>query len=190
MARRLPTHPTCRRQPVRRTRRGFTLFEAALATAIVGTGVFSLMALMTALTQQNAAANQATTAMLLATHVQEAMAGLSFNDPAYGGTYFGPEPGEALASYDDVDDFDGQTFSPPIDASRAQIAALSQYTQVVSVWPVYANKLDSNTNPASPDLPKTTQTGAVRVLVKILYRRTPASAQTEVYRTSWLRTAG
>lgn len=182
---------SCRspRVSARPRRRGFTLVEAALATVIVGTGIVSLMQLQGTLTQQNAAANQATTAMLLATHIQEAMAGLSFNDPAYGSAYFGPEPGEVLSSFDDVDDFDGQTLSPPIDSTRAAIANLSQYTQAVTVVPVYANKLNSNINPAAPDLPKTAYTGVVRVTVRVLYRRVPTAAATEVYRTSWLRTA-
>lgn len=171
-------------------RRGFTLIEAALATVIVGVGITSLMALVGALTDQNRAAAQATTAMLLASHVQEAMEGLSFNDPAYASTYFGPEPGETLASFDDVDDFDGQSINPPIDAARQPIAALSQYTQVVTVLPVYANKLNSNLNPASLDFAKTAYTGAVRVTVRVTYMRVPGMTPQEVYRTSWIRTAG
>lgn len=173
----------------RRARRGFTLMEAALATVIIGVGVISVMTLLSALTSQNAAANQSTTAMLLATHVQEAMTGLPFNDSAYGSASFGPESGETLSTYDDIDDFDGQSLSPPIDSTRARLDQLSQYTQVISVWPVYANQLASNTNAASPDLPKTTYTGAARVMVRVLYKRVPAATAVEVYRTSWIRTA-
>src|SRR4051794_30431694 len=90
-----------------RVRRGVTLTEAALATVIIGTGVLATLQLFAACTQENATAAQATTAMLLASHVQETMAGLPIVDPAYANTYFGPEPGQALATYDDVDDFDG-----------------------------------------------------------------------------------
>jgi hypothetical protein len=177
------------RQPTYRPRRGFTLMEAALATIIVGTGITALMALAGSLTDQNNTAGQMTTSMLLASHIQEAMEGLSFNDPAYASTYFGPEPGETLANFNDIDDFDGQSISPPIDAARQPIAGLSKYTQVVTVLPVYANKLNSNTNPASLDLPKTANTGAARVMVRILYKQAPTSAAKEVFRTSWIRTA-
>jgi hypothetical protein len=163
--------------------------EAALATIIVGVGITAMMALVGALTGQNATATKMTTAMLLASHVQECMEGLSFNDPAYASAYFGPEPGEMLASFNDVDDFDGQSLSPPIDAARQPIAALSQYTQVVTVLPVFANKLNTNTNPLSLDLPKTAYTGAVRVMVRVLYKRHPSVPAEEVYRTSWIRTA-
>jgi type II secretory pathway pseudopilin PulG len=171
-------------------RRGFTLMEAALATVIVGVGLLAMIQLMGSLTAQNAAAHQMTTARLLASHIQEAMAGLSFSDPAYANTYFGPEPGETLSSYNDVDDFDGRTFSPPIDSTRAAVPTLGQYSQEISVWPVHANQLNINTNPAAPDLPKSANTGAVRVLVKIYYQRVPSAPKFEVYRTAWIRTAG
>jgi type II secretory pathway pseudopilin PulG len=182
--------------PVRRPpsdgspRRGFTLIEAALATVIVGVGLLAMVQLIGSLTAQNQAAHQMTTARLLASNVQEAMAGLTFNDPAYANTYFGPEPGETLPFYNDVDDFDGRTFSPPIDATRGAVAQLGQYSQEVTVWPVFGNQLNVNTNPAAPDLPKTANTGAVRVLVKVYYQRTPAAPKLEVYRTAWIRTAG
>src|SRR5687767_14227459 len=114
-------------------RRGFTLMEAMLATIIIGVGLLALMQLMGSLTAQNATAHQMTTARLLATNVHEAMAGLTFSDPAYSNTYFGPEPGETLPHYNDTDDFDGRTFSPPIDATRAVVPQLAQYSQEVSV---------------------------------------------------------
>ncbi len=158
-----------------------------LAVVIVGVGVLGSMNLLAACSRQNSAAASMTTAMLLAENIQETMAGLSFTDPAYGKTYFGAEPGQVLATYDDVDDFDGQTFNPPIDSLRKPIAGLPNYEQVVSVWPVYSNKLNSNTNPASPDIPKTTYTGAARVLVRVLHRKTVSSPFVEIYRTRWIR---
>jgi type II secretory pathway pseudopilin PulG len=173
----------------RRPRPGFTLMETMLATIIVGTGVLSMMELFNACTRQNAGAADMTTAMLLAGNVQETMAGLSFNDPAYGRTYFGSEPGQTLGSFDDVDDFDAQTFDPPIDSTRQQIPTLTQYAQVVSVWPVYSNQLSSNANPSSPEFLQTAYTGAARVTVRILHRRKPTDVATEVYRTSWIRVA-
>lgn len=147
------------------------------------------MSLAGALTAQNATAGQATTAMLLASNVQEAMAGLSFNDPAYANTYFGPEPGETLAGYNDVDDFDGRTFNPPIDAARQPVTGLAQYSQVVSVVPVFPTKLNSNLNPTALEIPKSTNTGAVRVQVRVLYRPVPSVPAVEVFRSSWIRTA-
>ena len=168
--------------------RGFTLAEAALTTVIVGLGILSMIELFATCTIQNAAGARMTTAMLLTSHIQEAMAGLPFNDPLTSSSHFGPEPGETLATFNDVDDFDGSRFNPPIDATRQRLPLQQQYTQVVSVMPVYTNQLSANTNESAPTISKTTYTGAVRVRVKILYQRTPADPAAEVYRASWIRT--
>ncbi len=154
---------------------------------IVGVAFTAVMGLFAACTQQNRIGGNMTTAMLLAGHIQETMAGLSFNDPAYGAAYFGPEPGQTLSGYDDVDDFDGSSFNPPIDSFRQPIPDLSQYTQTVSVVPVYAMQLSSNADAEHPTIPKTTYTGAVRVTVHVLYQATPDSSPAEIYNTSWIR---
>lgn len=168
-------------------RRGFTLIEAALATAIIGLGLVSGIRLFAACTQQNHASNRMTIAMLLATNIHEAMIGLSFNDPSTGTTHFGPEAGETLQTWDDVDDFDGSTFNPPINSQRQSLGELGQYSQLVTVWPVLMNNLRTNSNEAVPDLPKSSYQGAVRVRVRVLYRALPSQTPEEVYRTSWIR---
>ena len=182
-----PTTCSVRRASRRAARRGFTLIEAALTTAITGIAFLAIMQLFTACTQQNRVGSNMTSAMMLAGHIQETMTGLSFNDPAFGPTYFGPEPGQTLGGYDDVDDFDGRVFNPPIDSLRQQITDQMQFTQTISVMPVYATQLSSNTDPNSPTIAKTTYTGSVRVLVRILYRVKPTDGQIEIYRTSWIR---
>jgi prepilin-type N-terminal cleavage/methylation domain-containing protein len=166
-------------------RRGFTLIEASLTTAIVGVAFVATMGLFAACTQQNRVGTNMTAAMLLASHVQETMAGLSFNDPGYGASYYGPESGETLATFDDVDDFDGQVFNPPIDALRRPLPELGSFTQQVSVVPVYAMQPGSNTTGTT--IPKTTYTGAARVTVKVLYKPPSSAAAQEIYRTSWIR---
>jgi type II secretory pathway pseudopilin PulG len=168
---------------------GFTLIEAALATIIVGVGIVSTMTLFAACTQQASASNQITTASMLANNVHEALAGLSFGDPTFGHQFFGPESGETLATYNDIDDFDGSKFNPPIDAQRNRIANLSQYTQIVSVWPVFPNKLSANSTAdtaKTPDISKTTYTGALRVRVRVMYQPTAAATPEEVYESSWV----
>lgn len=173
----------------RRGRGGFTLVEASLTTLIVGVGILSMMELFGACTRQNQSANQQTTAMFLVGNIQETMESLPIVDPVVGSSHFGPEPGESLATYNDVDDFDGSSFNPPIDATRHTLPQLSQYTQVVTVMPVYVNQLNANTDESAPSIAKGTYTGAVRVRVKILYKRTPGSPASEVYRASWIRLA-
>jgi prepilin-type N-terminal cleavage/methylation domain-containing protein len=173
----------------RAIRRGFTLIETALASIIVGVGIVATMQLFATCTMDNRSAAQMSTAAMLANNVHEAMLGaeVTFADPGTAHRYFGPEPGESLATFDDLDDFDGASMSPPIDSLRKPIASLSEYTQVVSVWPVYPNKLSVNSNESNPDIPnKSTYTGALRVRVRILHRATPGAVPREVYRTSWV----
>jgi type II secretory pathway pseudopilin PulG len=161
---------------------GFTLIEAAMTTVIIGVGILASMSLFAACSQQNMNSSEMTTAMMLATNIQEAMANLAFCDPITGKTTFGPEGGETLASYDDLDDFDGQTISPPIDALRASIPNLSQYSQVINVDPVDPNNL-------SVTLPKTiTNRTAVRIQVHVYFKPVTGGASEEVYRTDWVRT--
>lgn len=159
------------------------MIEAALTTIIVGVGIAASMSLFGACSMQNISASQSTTAMMLAGNIQEAMANLSFADPITGTMTFGPEGGETLASFDDVDDFDGQNLSPPIDSTRATIPDLSQYSQLISVTPVDPNNLTTT-------LPKTTTTRtAVRVQVRIMFQLTPDSSAQELYRMDWVKTA-
>jgi len=166
----------------RRRTRGFTLIEAALTTVIIGVGIMATMSLFAACSQQNSNASRMTAAMMLAQNVQETMASMAFADPVSGKTTFGPETGEAIATYDDVDDFDGQVINPPIDAMRATIPAMSQYSQAVTVDPVDPNQL-------SLTLPKTVVNRvAVRVRVRILYTPVSGGGTLEVYRTDWVRT--
>jgi Tfp pilus assembly protein PilV len=166
--------------------------EASLATIIVGVGITAAMALFAACSQQNRTAANMTTAMHLAQNIQETMAGLPLIDPTFADTHFRLEPDEQaidLDDYDDVDDFDNAKFNPPIDSTRQRLGTLSQFTQVVSVWPVQPHKLSANSNPASPDVPQSFYTGAARVTVRILYRAKPGDSELEVYRTSWIRVA-
>ena len=169
---------------------GFTLTEALLAMVIVGTGILASLQLFGVCTEENQAASRATTARMLADNVREAMAAAAFCDPVSAATVWGPEPGENLAQYDDVDDFDGpaakgMTFNPPIDATRNPIAALGAYSQVVSIMPVDPNDPGANDDEANPTLPKGAYTGAVRVRVKVLYTKNGQS--TQMYSTSWVR---
>jgi hypothetical protein len=158
-----------------------------LATIIIGVGVLAVMGLFEACTRQNRAAASATTAMLLAGHIQELMEGLPFSDPVKGRANFGPETGETVGFFNDIDDFDNQTFGPPIDSSRTSVPALSQYSQVITVTPVYPNQPSFNADETKPEIPKFTYTGAVRVRVKILYRLNPGDPPQEVYRAQWIR---
>lgn len=155
---------------------GFTLIEAGLATVIVGVGFTALMGLFAACTQQNRAASHLTTATLLAGNVQEMMAELPFSEPKALVATFGPEPGETLATFDDVDDLNGASINPPVDALRRPLGDLSQYTQAVSVETVEAGRVTRGSSAGD----------AVRVTVKVLYG-SGSDAPQPLYELSWVR---
>ncbi len=169
---------------------GFTLIEASLTTVIVGVGIAATMMLFFTSTRNNAFATHGTIGMMLAGHIQEAMAPLSFNDPITAGNTFGAETGQTLDTFDDVDDFDGLTLTPPIDALRRPISNMGQYTQVIRVVPVYARKLSVSNDPDHPEIPLSTYTGAVRVTVRVLYAPRPGNEKQEVAKLSWIRVDG
>lgn len=164
-----------------------------MAMVIVGVAIVASMRLFAACSIQNKISTRMTTAMLLAGNIREAMTGLPFNDPVYGRTTFGYEAGETIATFNDVDDFNGPpnatslSINPPIDSLRTSLPSLSQFTQVVSVMPVRPYKLDGNTNEAAPEILRNVYTGAVRVRVRIQYRNKPTDSPVELYSTSWIR---
>ena len=113
-------------------RRGFTLIEAALVTSIIGFGVMSMLTLLASGTAANNQATELTMGLNLAKNIREMSLGLQFADPTTP-AHWGPETGETLATYDDVDDLDGRTFSPPIDARRQTLSNYSGWAQQVTV---------------------------------------------------------
>ena len=167
--------------------RGFTLLEASLAIMIVGVAFVSVMELFAACTRENQLAARITTAQLLAANVQEMTASLPLKDPFYAATNFGPEPGESAQDYNDLDDFDGESFNPPFDSTRAAVGDLKQYTQLIHVMHVDPDATGQNTNHDAPTIPPANFTGAMRLRVIILYRASPNQPQQEVLRTSWIR---
>jgi len=142
--------------PTRRSVRpgGFTLIEAALVTCIIGFGVVSMMRLLAAGTLSNTEATEITIANALAGNIHELTqlsSKMAFRDPSNSPSApppytFGPEAGETLATYDDVDDFGGPagagtTFSPPIDARRQTIPNMTGWSQFIKVENVDQNSL-------------------------------------------------
>src|SRR5436305_894769 len=92
-------------------RRGFTLIEAAIVTAIVGIGIVAMLELMAAGTMANTESTELTTAMALANNIHERSMGTQYVDL--------------------LTTFDNKTYSPPIDANNNSIAELSTWNQQV-----------------------------------------------------------
>ena len=176
-----------RNHRTRTAARGFTLQEASLAVVIVAFGFLATMELFAACTEENRRSGQMTTAQMLATNIQELTTGMLFNDPYYASAKIGPELGETSDNYNDVDDFDGFSSSPPVDATRTPIDELKQYRQYVTVTAIDPNRPGNNWDAAKPEIPLGTYTGAVRVRVTIFYQKSPADPPLEVLKTTWVR---
>jgi type II secretory pathway pseudopilin PulG len=128
----------------RRVRRGFTLLETGLTTIIIGMGVVAITELLTKGTVSQIEANDLTIAVNLANSIHELTYNLKFTDPSNinnPSPHWGPETGETLATYNDNDDFDGQTFSPPIDARRNVLSNFTGWSQTITVQNVDPNKI-------------------------------------------------
>ncbi len=103
---------------------GFTLIEAALATVIVGVGILAMVDAQQAFIKTNTWSSHAASGTFLANEIREMtrnlpkhdpVVGLSLDDDGGGGSVlsgWGPNAAEfGLVDFDDLDDFDGITFS-------------------------------------------------------------------------------
>ena len=164
--------------------RGFTLIEAATTTVIIGVGCLAMLQLLAAGTRANGESGELTTAMNLAGNVRECLTHnggaskvVAFSDPTTPDNW-GVEPGENLDSYDDIDDFDGQTFSPPIDARRGSLgSAYSGWSQTVAVQSLHPDDLKTI-------IPHLTRPPEQRPISRIIV--TIKRADKIVYTQSWL----
>jgi len=122
---------------------GFSLIEVLVAIILVGLAIASLVAANISFTKANAAGTELSTAEFLLEQVKELTVMLPVVDPNTGMLTFGPEAGETiLADYDDLDDFDGLAFSPPISADRATLNDFAAFTQQVTVENVSAGDFE------------------------------------------------
>src|SRR4051812_17096804 len=87
-----------------RSRRGFTLIEAAMVTVIVGVGVVGMLELLAAGTMSNTKGTELTTAINLANNVREITLGLQFVDPDQPTVWNTKEA--TVGAYNDVKDLD------------------------------------------------------------------------------------
>jgi type II secretory pathway pseudopilin PulG len=122
-------------RPRRLRRRGFTLVEAAITTAIIGFGVMAMLELIATGTKHNVEGAELTTAINLAKNVREYTLGLRF---------------------DQVRNLNGTTYSTPIDSRGQTIGSLSGWTQTVAVQPVEPPDLTASSTDPTPDVIRVT----------------------------------
>ena len=152
---------------------GFSLIEVMIAILLVGLAIASLVGANSAFTQSNGAGTDLSTAEFLLEQIRELTALLPVVDPLTETSTFGPETGETLTNYDDLDDFDNAVFSPPITADRNPLNDFAAYSQQITVENVNASDFEQVVSDHGSNF--------VRITVKIFMN------STEISSASWLR---
>lgn len=151
---------------------GFSLIEVMFAVLLVGLAIAALVGANAAFTKANGAGADISTAEFLLEQIKELTATVAVVDPETETATFGAEEG-AVGLYDDLDDFDGASFSPPIGVDRTSLTDFGAFTQQVTVQNVSASDFESVVADHSSDF--------VRVSVKVLLN------SKEISSASWIR---
>jgi prepilin-type N-terminal cleavage/methylation domain-containing protein len=129
---------------------GFTLIEVLIAILLVGLAIASLLVANSSFTKANAAATDLSTAEFLIEQIRELT---------------------VMTGYDDLDDLDDVSFSPPISADRKVLDDFAAFSQQITV----ENVSDANFEQVVVD------SNFVRVTVKVFLNSKQISS------ASWLR---
>ena len=156
-------------------RKGFSLIEAAVATAVIGIGVAALLTAIRAGTQTNEAGRQLTQAVFLAQEIREWTRRLPFKDPQTPENPPGPDGSSPQVFVDDLDDLMGVTYSPPRDAHGSAITDMTAWSQTITLTWRSPTDLTSAVSDGTSDI--------VHVQVDISYQGQP------VLSTGWLVTS-
>jgi len=125
-----------------RYKSGFTFIEVLFAVLLVGLAIASLLSANAAFTRANGVGADLSTAEFIIAQIRELTMLLPVIDPETEFATFGPETGETLAIYDDLDDFNGATYSPPISVERTVLNEFSGYSQQITVENVNASDFE------------------------------------------------
>jgi prepilin-type N-terminal cleavage/methylation domain-containing protein len=115
-----------------RARGGFTLIEAAVATAIIGVGATALLVSVKSNTQANDGGRLLTDAVFLAQEIREWSMKLAFVDPQAPTAAAGAD-GNDNGVPDDIDDLMGKSYCPPRDGQGNAMTGMNSWTQKVYV---------------------------------------------------------
>jgi len=141
-------------------RTGFTLVEAVLSLVIVSVMLVAVLSTVGASRLSQYITSQYSRGQLLAESLMAEILRQDYLDPN-DTPVFGCETGESTSTrvdFDDVDDYNGWSSSPPVQKDGTQIAGLSGWQRSVTVeW----------LNPDDPGEVKASETGAKRITVTV-----------------------
>ncbi len=151
---------------------GFSLIEVLIAIILVALAIASLVAANGSFTKATGAGTNLSTAEFLIEQIRELTVLLPVIDPQTGISTFGPEEAN-LTDYDDLDDFDGASFFPPISADRNILDDSAAFSQQITVENVNAANFEQLASDHS--------TSFVRITVKVFLN------SKEISSASWIR---
>jgi MSHA pilin protein MshD len=138
----------------RKPRRGFTIIEAALSVAIVGVLLSVSMTSFAAIAKQRKVQAERRIGYELGQQLMSEILQQYFQEPV--SPVFGPESGETRPTYDDVDDYNAYTETPPTRKDGTALSDYSGWTRAVAV--VYVDPLNPGNTIASSTLKRVTVT--------------------------------
>lgn len=152
---------------------GFSLIEILISVVLVGLSITALVLASNSFTMANGAGADLSTAEFLIEQVRELTTMLPAADPD-APAHFGQET--SGTPYNDVDDFNGANFCPPISAGQTVLNDFGSFTQQVVVDKLNPSDLDQ----AAAD-PNTSTSPFLRVTVAIVQNGK------EISSASWIR---
>ena len=158
----------------RSERRAFSLLEVVISVFLVGTVMVVAMQVFASATAGRARNGNQTQAVLLAQALIDEILDQPYVEPD-DTAGFGPESGETAdgtrTSFDDVDDYNAWSASPPEAKDGADLPLTGDWSREVSVCWVSADNTETST--ASDE-------GLKRIVVTVKYKGQPAASLTVV----------
>jgi MSHA pilin protein MshD len=156
----------------RHSRRAFTMIECCVSVGILGILLVVALQVVGASTKNQYHTAQRAIAASLAQSLLAEISELPYQEPSASSSSIGLDAGETAASkvnYDDVDDFNGWTESPPQDRAGNVMTDLSGWTRSVAVaW----------VNPSNIAQSSSTETGVKMITVTVTYNGTVMATRT------------
>jgi MSHA pilin protein MshD len=118
---------------LRSTRSGFSLIEVAVSSILVGSIMLTSLSTVGAVMRFRSSTSDTARAALLAADLLAEIQNLPYADPNQT-PVMGKESGEATrAQFDDVDDYDGWTESPPKNRAGTSLTGFTGWTRSATV---------------------------------------------------------
>ncbi len=140
--------------------RGATLIECVTAIVVLAIAIPPLVGLFREVAQHSADDTYQGVAVTYAEGLMEEIVSKAFEDPDLAGGSFGTEEGSRSA-YDDIDDYDGLSNSPPERINGTALNDYGGFTRSATV----DNVLSTDPDPVTPEADGSTDYKRIRVTV-------------------------